>query len=34
LYFLELFRQCCIFWNCSDSVVFFVFHLATQKFKS
>jgi len=24
---LELFRQCCIFWfwNCSDSVVFFVF---------
>ena len=22
-YFLELFRQCGIFWNCSDSVVFF-----------
>jgi hypothetical protein len=23
VYFLELFRQCGIFWNCSDSVVFF-----------
>jgi hypothetical protein len=22
-YFLELFRQCGIFWNCSDSVIFF-----------
>jgi hypothetical protein len=22
-YFLELFRQCSIFWSCSDSVVFF-----------
>ena len=24
-YFLELFRQCGIFWNCSDSVVFLEF---------
>jgi hypothetical protein len=25
-YILELFRQCGIFWNCSDSVVYFAFH--------
>ena len=25
-YILELFRQCGIFWSCSDSVVYFVFH--------
>jgi hypothetical protein len=32
-YFLELFQQCGIFWSCSNSVVFFVFHFITDLIK-